>query len=146
MWAAADASAVGSTPDRDSPWVWGAYLIAAALFILSLKWLSHPKSARRGVLAGEIGMAPGGVRQAAGDDSQHDQGIAVSERVELRVAGRGAGDVHLADVQPASRVCVRAAVGRGAGVRTVPGDADRRRRHADGDLAAQLVRRPRRRV
>jgi NAD(P) transhydrogenase subunit beta len=36
--------------------VWGAYLIAAALFILSLKWLSHPKTARRGVLAGEIGM------------------------------------------------------------------------------------------
>jgi NAD(P) transhydrogenase subunit beta len=37
--------------------VWSAYLVAAALFILSLKWLSHPKSARRGVLAGEIGMA-----------------------------------------------------------------------------------------
>jgi NAD(P) transhydrogenase subunit beta len=37
--------------------VWGAYLIAAALFVLSLKWLSHPKTARRGVLAGEIGMA-----------------------------------------------------------------------------------------
>jgi NAD(P) transhydrogenase subunit beta len=33
------------------------YLIAAALFILSLKWLSHPRTARRGVLAGEIGMA-----------------------------------------------------------------------------------------
>ena len=33
------------------------YLIAAALFILSLKWLSHPRMARRGVLAGEVGMA-----------------------------------------------------------------------------------------
>jgi NAD(P) transhydrogenase subunit beta len=32
------------------------YLIATALFILSLKWLSAPASARRGVLAGEIGM------------------------------------------------------------------------------------------
>jgi NAD(P) transhydrogenase subunit beta len=32
------------------------YLIAAALFILSLKWLSHPRTARRGVRAGEIGM------------------------------------------------------------------------------------------
>jgi NAD(P) transhydrogenase subunit beta len=41
---------------RDSFVVWGAYIVAAALFILSLKWLSHPKSARRGVLAGEIGM------------------------------------------------------------------------------------------
>jgi NAD(P) transhydrogenase subunit beta len=33
------------------------YLIATALFILSLKWLSSPTTARRGVLAGEIGMA-----------------------------------------------------------------------------------------
>ncbi|HEY3391984.1 MAG TPA: NAD(P)(+) transhydrogenase (Re/Si-specific) subunit beta [Lacipirellulaceae bacterium] len=36
--------------------VWGSYLVAAALFVLSLKWLSHPRSARRGVRAGEIGM------------------------------------------------------------------------------------------
>ena len=33
------------------------YLIASVLFILSLKWLSAPKTARHGVLAGEIGMA-----------------------------------------------------------------------------------------
>ncbi|HEY0783829.1 MAG TPA: NAD(P)(+) transhydrogenase (Re/Si-specific) subunit beta, partial [Thermoanaerobaculia bacterium] len=32
------------------------YLAAAALFILALKWLSSPSSARRGVMAGEIGM------------------------------------------------------------------------------------------
>ncbi len=32
------------------------YVIAAALFILSLKWMSAPTTARRGVLAGEIGM------------------------------------------------------------------------------------------
>jgi NAD(P) transhydrogenase subunit beta len=32
------------------------YLVAAILFILSLKWLSSPASARRGVRAGEIGM------------------------------------------------------------------------------------------
>jgi len=32
------------------------YLIAALLFILSLKWLSSPASARRGVRAGELGM------------------------------------------------------------------------------------------
>src|SRR5262245_15265443 len=37
--------------------VTGSYLLAAALFILSLKWLSHPRTARRGVWAGEIGMA-----------------------------------------------------------------------------------------
>ncbi|HZU22879.1 MAG TPA: NAD(P)(+) transhydrogenase (Re/Si-specific) subunit beta, partial [Terriglobales bacterium] len=33
------------------------YLAASALFILSLKWMSSPKSARHGVWAGEIGMA-----------------------------------------------------------------------------------------
>jgi NAD(P) transhydrogenase subunit beta len=32
-----------------------AYIVAVALFILALKWLSSPASARHGVLAGEIG-------------------------------------------------------------------------------------------
>ncbi len=32
------------------------YLLAAALFILSLQWLNTPKTARRGVLAGVLGM------------------------------------------------------------------------------------------
>src|SRR3989442_11938206 len=32
------------------------YIIAAGCFILSLKWLSRPTTARRGVTIGEIGM------------------------------------------------------------------------------------------
>jgi NAD(P) transhydrogenase subunit beta len=32
------------------------YIVAAALFILSLKWMNSPVSARRGVMAGELGM------------------------------------------------------------------------------------------
>jgi NAD(P) transhydrogenase subunit beta len=32
------------------------YLVATALFVLALKWLSSPSSARRGVWAGELGM------------------------------------------------------------------------------------------
>jgi NAD(P) transhydrogenase subunit beta len=32
------------------------YLIASALFILSLRWMSSPTTARRGVQAGEVGM------------------------------------------------------------------------------------------
>src|SRR6202140_4799625 len=32
------------------------YLVSTVLFILSLKWLSAPSSARRGVWAGELGM------------------------------------------------------------------------------------------
>jgi NAD(P) transhydrogenase subunit beta len=32
------------------------YLLASALFIFSLKWMSSPATARRGIWAGEIGM------------------------------------------------------------------------------------------
>jgi len=32
------------------------YLVATALFVFSLKWLSHPRTARRGVLAGVLAM------------------------------------------------------------------------------------------
>lgn len=32
------------------------YLVASVLFILSLKWMSSPTTARRGIFAGEIGM------------------------------------------------------------------------------------------
>ena len=32
------------------------YLIASVLFILALKWMISPSTARRGILAGEIGM------------------------------------------------------------------------------------------
>src|SRR5438067_1712467 len=53
--------AVEGAADRSSavhsPLVTATYLLAAALFILSLKWLSHPRTARRGVWAGELGMA-----------------------------------------------------------------------------------------
>ncbi len=34
-----------------------AYLIAAGLFVFSLRWMSHPKTARRGVAAGVGGMS-----------------------------------------------------------------------------------------
>jgi NAD(P) transhydrogenase subunit beta len=34
-----------------------AYLFAAGCFVMALKWLSHPTTARRGVRVGEIGMA-----------------------------------------------------------------------------------------
>src|SRR5215510_16387695 len=32
------------------------YILAGALFILSLKWMNSPVTARRGVMAGELGM------------------------------------------------------------------------------------------
>jgi proton-translocating NAD(P)+ transhydrogenase subunit beta len=53
--AATDVPVDGTIEPRTVFYV-GSYLLAAALFILSLKWLSHPRTARHGVLAGEIGM------------------------------------------------------------------------------------------
>jgi NAD(P) transhydrogenase subunit beta len=49
-------AAIGETVDARTVLYWASYLTAAALFVLSLKWLSHPRTARRGVRAGEIGM------------------------------------------------------------------------------------------
>src|SRR6202008_2837792 len=40
---------------NDSVWQI-AYIIAALSIVLSIKWLSSPVTARRGVLSGEIGM------------------------------------------------------------------------------------------
>ena len=49
------------------------YLISAILFILSLMWMNHPSTARRGVFAGVMAMlaAIGGTLFAAGDRSYH---------------------------------------------------------------------------
>jgi NAD(P) transhydrogenase subunit beta len=45
------------TPELVQNLTEGAYLAAAALFIFSLRWLSRPETARRGVLAGVLGMS-----------------------------------------------------------------------------------------
>jgi H+-translocating NAD(P) transhydrogenase subunit beta len=45
-----------------------AYLLAAALFIMALKWLTDPRTARHGVLAGEIGMLAGVVGTLVGNE------------------------------------------------------------------------------
>lgn len=43
--------------DWREPVLVGLYLAASLCFILALKWLSHPATARRGVRVGEFGMA-----------------------------------------------------------------------------------------
>jgi NAD(P) transhydrogenase subunit beta len=49
-WAASGAGRLTST------FTTFAYILAGALFILALRWLTDPRTARHGVLAGEIGM------------------------------------------------------------------------------------------
>ena len=49
------------------------YLVSTALFILSLKWMSHPSTARRGIVSGVVAMvaAVGGTLLAPGIVSYH---------------------------------------------------------------------------
>ncbi|MEX0832729.1 MAG: NAD(P)(+) transhydrogenase (Re/Si-specific) subunit beta [Actinomycetota bacterium] len=54
------------------------YLAAGALFILALKWMSSPPTARRGVLAGEIGMAVGIVGTLVAHDIVNWTGIVIA--------------------------------------------------------------------
>ncbi len=90
-----------------------AYIVAIAFFILSLKWLSTPATARRGVLVGEIGAGVGGAdhvlqprarpvpvdsdRPAGGRDRRHsarpgaDEGRAAADRHEPRLRRAGGG-------------------------------------------------------
>src|SRR6266446_1759789 len=54
---AQDVQEAGAREVIETYFIQFAYIAAAALFILSLKWLSHPSTARRGVTVGELGMA-----------------------------------------------------------------------------------------
>jgi NAD(P) transhydrogenase subunit beta len=55
-----------------------AYLFASACFVLALKWLSHPLTARRGVHTGEIGMAVAIVATLMKTDIVEFQWIAIA--------------------------------------------------------------------
>jgi NAD(P) transhydrogenase subunit beta len=54
-----------------------AYLVSGVLFILALRWLSAPQTARRGVLAGEVGMLVAVVATLLRNDIVSYQWIAV---------------------------------------------------------------------
>src|SRR6202167_716582 len=75
------------------------YLIATALFILSLKWMSSPTTARHGVWAGELGMllAVGGTLL--------DRGIVDHKWIAIAlvlgtIIGVPLGSVHMTAVPP----------------------------------------------
>jgi NAD(P) transhydrogenase subunit beta len=54
-------------------WIQLIYLVSTALFILSLKWMSHPSTARRGIVSGVVAMvaAIGGTLMTPGLESYH---------------------------------------------------------------------------
>ena len=62
------------------------YLAAAMLFALSLKWLSSPKTARWGVLAGEIGMAAAIIATLFLPEVRHYDWIAIAFLIAIIAA------------------------------------------------------------
>ena len=92
------------------------YILAAAGFVLSLKWLNHPSTARRGVFVGEIGMLLAVVGTLLSRDVLSYQWIFIAFLI-----GSAAG-VPLAYLMPMTAVPQRTAFS-----------------HACGALAAALV-------
>src|SRR5437588_211321 len=92
------------------------YIISAALFILSLKWMNSPASARRGVFAGEIGMLLAVVGTLVGHDILNWQWILAAFLIGSAVG------VPIAYLMPMTAVPQRTAMS-----------------HACGALAAALV-------
>ena len=107
------------------------YLAAAALFILSLRWLSAPKTARRGVAAGVGGMA-----LAIAGTLLHPGIVNFTWIVAAVIVGTAIG-VPLSRVPLTARTAADGAVAcvrrPGGGPGGHGGVHDRaRRRHADG--------------
>ncbi len=92
------------------------YIIAAALFILSLKWMNSPATARRGVFAGEIGMVLAVVGTLMAFEVHNWQWIAAAFLIGTAVG------IPIAYIMPMTAVPQRTALS-----------------HACGALAAALV-------
>jgi H+-translocating NAD(P) transhydrogenase subunit beta len=66
------------SPDLIEHLTQGSYLVASALFIFSLRWLSRPDTARRGVLAGVLGMTLAVVGTLLHPEVVHFEWIAIA--------------------------------------------------------------------
>jgi NAD(P) transhydrogenase subunit beta len=66
------------TPELIEHLTQATYLVASALFIFSLRWLSRPETARRGVLAGVLGMSLAVVGTLLHPEVRHFEWIAIA--------------------------------------------------------------------
>jgi NAD(P) transhydrogenase subunit beta len=85
------------------------YLVAAALFILALKWMSAPATARRGVISGEIGM----LLAVVGTLLRHE--IVNYEWIVIALLVGAAIGVPLAILMPMTAVPQRTAISQACG-------------------------------
>lgn len=93
--------------------VQGAYLAASALFILALMWMSSPKTARRGVRAGEVGM----VLAVAGTLLHHD--VVSYDLILVAVLIGAAVGVPMAYLMPMTAIPQRTAISHAFGALAV---------------------------
>lgn len=93
--------------------VQGAYLLASALFVLALMWMSSPKSARRGVWAGELGM----LLAVVGTLLHHD--VVDYELIVLAFVIGSAVGVPMAYLMPMTAIPQRTAISHAFGALAV---------------------------
>ena len=93
--------------------VQAAYLIAAGLFILALMWMSSPKTARRGVWAGEIGM----LLAVVGTLLQHE--VVSYELIAIAILVGSAIGVPMAYLMPMTAIPQRTAMSHAFGALAV---------------------------
>ena len=122
------------------------YIISAALFILSLKWMNHPASSRRGVIAGEIGMVLAILGTFIGFPGVDGVGIAFVHNwpwiITAFVIGTVVG-VPIAYIMPMTAVPQRTALSHACGAlaAALVGTAEfyQRQPHADTELRAFIM-------
>ena len=110
------------------------YLVAAALFILALKWMSAPATARRGVISGEVGM----LLAVTGTLLRHE--VVNYEWIVIALLVGAAIGVPLAILMPMTAVPQRTAISQacGAFASALIGTAEYYRLHPHGFTMAAL--------
>jgi len=110
------------------------YLVAAILFILALKWMSAPATARRGVISGEVGM----LLAVIGTLLRHE--VVNYEWIVIALMVGAAIGVPLALLMPMTHVPQRTAISQacGAFASALIGTAEYYRLHPRGFIMGAL--------
>jgi NAD(P) transhydrogenase subunit beta len=111
------------------------YLVAAALFILALKWMSAPSTARRGVISGEVGM----LLAVVGTLMRHE--VVNYEWIVIALMVGAAIGVPLAILMPMTHVPQRTAISQacGAFASALIGTAEYYRQYPHGFIMGALA-------
>ena len=111
------------------------YLVAAALFILALKWMSAPATARRGVISGEVGMLLAVVGTLLRHEVVNYQWIVVALMLGAAIG------VPLAVLMPMTAVPQRTAISQACGAlaSALIGTAEYYHRHPSGFIMVALA-------